>query len=306
MIRRRTAILSWSSLISAAALATLPTSSVAALIDNLAEPVRAITPITTGAVDLWAAQSFRTDANPYELVSIVTRMGDLTGGVVTAELRIGDDPTAPLVTTLTVGPVPSVGVGEVTLTPDTPTLLDGLTRYFLVVYGPEGTAFGWEYAWGNNYIGTGSFDTYWYTYDRGVTWAETGLENPYFLRENVEAPCPEDLQTDSSCVFVTGTVGDPRIDVRRGACDTAQSGAPIDIITGDLRGLTEAGGVVLLPASTCVANDAPLDRVTVTNFLSEGCHPAVFILARRGLSEQSDWGTASSGAFRLSGDGACP
>lgn len=259
MIQRRNAILSWSSLIFAAVLATLPSSSVAALIDNLVEPVRVITPITTGAVDLWATQSFRTDANPYELVSIITRMGDLTGGAVTAELRIGDDPTGPLVTTLTVGPLPGVGVGEVTLTQDTPTLLEGMTRYFLVIYGPEGTAFGWEHALGNNHVGPGFFDTYWYTFDRGVTWADTGWDDPYFLRVNVEAPCPEDLQTDSSCVFVTGTGCDPRIDVRRGACDTAQSGAPVYVITGDLRW----------------------------------------------LSEQSDWGTASSGALRLSGDGAC-
>jgi hypothetical protein len=277
---------------------------VAPLIDNLAELLRDATAISTGAVDFWAAQSFQTDARSYELLSIDTTMGNLTGGAVAAELRSGDDPTGPLVTTLTTGTVPGAGLGTVTLTPDAPTVLDALTRYFLVIYGPEGTAFDWAYAEGNNYVGPGYFDSYWYTSDRGATWSDFGGDNPYFLRVNVA--CPDGSRTDSSCVFLTDTGGDPQIHVGPGACDAAQGGAPVDVITGDLRGLIEAGGAVPLPRSTCVADDAPVDRVTAINIVSPGCNPAIYILARRGLSEQSDWGTASSGALRLGGEGACP
>ncbi len=112
--------------------------------------------------------------------------------------------------------------------------------------------------------------------------------------------------TATACAQTTGTGADPVLLVRKGACSGAQAGSAIDVISGDLRGLAEVTGEVALGAVQCFADDATIDRITVSETMDATCSSARFILARRGAGLQTDWGLATSGAVRIADSGACP
>ncbi|HVQ34582.1 MAG TPA: hypothetical protein VMT33_01110, partial [Candidatus Bathyarchaeia archaeon] len=91
-----------------------------------------------------------------------------------------------------------------------------------------------------------------------------------------------------------------------GACGTAGSATPWDVVVGDLQRLQSNGGVVDLGPVSCVANEAAQDRVTVQTLLSD-CRKSVFVLAKRGAGQQFDYGSGTGPAMRFAVQGGdCP
>jgi hypothetical protein len=156
------------------------------LIDNLAEPERARTlVINSPEKSLWAAQSFATDAQRYQLDSIEAMLGELAGApTLVAELRDGDTPSGALLATFSLT-IPPGAPEAVTLTPSKAVTLEPSTSYTLILGVADEGSFAWAYADSNNWIGPGAFGNYHYSTDLGVTWANFGSDFPYFLRVNV-------------------------------------------------------------------------------------------------------------------------
>lgn len=158
----------------------------AILVTNIAEPTRATTIFPTDAI--WAAQSFSTDANAYNLLDIDVIAGLRDGGpLVIAELRADSGGPGAILTTFTV-PLLSTGSPQVvTLTPAAAVSLNASTTYWLVMSALDGS-YGLSYAQGNNESGPGALGNYSYSTDGGV-WTNAANANPYHLQVNVD-PVP--------------------------------------------------------------------------------------------------------------------
>lgn len=174
----------------AAAFACSPANAVA-LIDNLAQPTRDVTKIDSA---LWAAQSFITDANASRLNGIDILAGRRLGDPVQYAAVYSDAGAGPdtLLSTFSI----AIGSGSVTLTsllPAVQLVLAPATAYWLVIGASGSGSLGWAYAEGNAFSGTGSFGSYGYSNDLGVSWSAFGTENPYQMAVNVTAvPEPAD------------------------------------------------------------------------------------------------------------------
>ncbi len=164
------------------------------LVDNLAEELRASTPIANP--EYWGAQSFVIDGNDHPLLWVQAIVGNgADDPVVVAELRSADingeidNTPAGLLTTFTApdmsGP-PSVR----SFVPDTPvTLLASQTYWFLLGTSNAGT-YDWSYANSNVSIGTGSLDDYADSSDAGGTWINHGNDFPYFIQVTANCGLP--------------------------------------------------------------------------------------------------------------------
>ncbi len=170
-------------LLCCAAVAVAPTASATVLVSNIGEPRRATTTIDGG---FWAAQGFFNDGSASTLTSIRTVLGDATGiPNAFAELRQGSTlgaVVASFALPSLAGPSSArtlAPLGVVSLAPN--------ETYYLImgINGPG--SFGWSYAEGNAFIGTGGFVNYEYSTDQGVSWVNFGGDNPYLLEVNVMA-----------------------------------------------------------------------------------------------------------------------
>lgn len=179
--------------------ASVQASSV--LVSNLAEPTRATSALDVG---LWAAQSFSTDANSYNLVDIMALLGGATGGpLVVAELR-QDTPTGALLTTFAV-PDLTGAVAVKTLTPLLGVSLSPSTTYWLILGVSNSGGFGWSYAEGNNWVGPGALSFFGYSTDQGASWGAFDIFNPYQIAVDVSSstvPEPSTLVAGLSALLV--------------------------------------------------------------------------------------------------------
>lgn len=185
--------------------ASAATSVADVIVSNLAEPLRASTPIGNNPNPVpppddgpwyWGAQSFVTDEVSYRLVSAEVMVG---GGstnpapIVIAELWSDDQGTlGTLITTLT-PPDVSGGISPQSMLPESPVTLEPNTAYWVLlgVQNPgEGTFF-WSYANSNEDIGPGVLFWYGAAPDSGVTWLY-GTDFPYFLQVNGTSSADED------------------------------------------------------------------------------------------------------------------
>lgn len=165
-------------------------ANAAILVDNLAQPTRAVTTIDA---KLWAAQSFVTDANSSLLngVDILagSRLGDPFQYAALYSAGIAGPNTMLSTFSIVVG---QGAVANVNLLPSMQVVLAPSTAYWLVIGASGVGSLGWAYAEGNAYIGTGSFGSYAYSSDLGVSWGTVGPENPYQMSVQVSAvPEPE-------------------------------------------------------------------------------------------------------------------
>jgi hypothetical protein len=157
------------------------------LVSDITQPTRAITTIFD---QLWAAQSFATNGSGYFLTSINALLGPRTGAPnIVAQLR-ADGPGAPtgsLLTTFTVGAVPTGGPSMVSLTPASVVALAPSSTYWLVLGVAGADNFGWAYEDGNVSTGPGSIGPYGYSTDGGATWPPGLFDtpNPYQFQVNV-------------------------------------------------------------------------------------------------------------------------
>lgn len=167
----------------AASLALPSTASASVLISNLAEPLRGTTVVDNG---LWAAQSFYNDPSTSQLVSIRTVLGEaLDAPDVFAELRQGS--TTGAVLTAFALPTLAGALSVRTLTPLSAVTLSPSETYYLIMGVRGGGSFGWSYAQGNGFVGTGGFGIYEYSTDQAGSWTNYGADNPYLMEVNVLA-----------------------------------------------------------------------------------------------------------------------
>lgn len=180
-------------------LAALPIAA-EPLIDNMAEPTRDQTVLSV-APPLWAAQSF-SSPTWFEIDSIDLLLGNAVGEPdAFAEIRVGLDPTGPVIATLTVPPVPTGALADWALFIGEPITMAPGELYWLVV-GPATTgSFDWGYAFGNMWQGIGSLQNYSYSEDLGATWVDFGGDNPYQVRISGRRSCPVDLNIDGEIDF---------------------------------------------------------------------------------------------------------
>jgi len=177
------------SLLGAVGAASLVASSRAdTLVDNLNEPTRAVTILGTVPPDnIWAAQAF-SGPTTVRLDSIDVLVGNAPDPPdAVAELRSGDDPSGPTLAVFSVPALVPAGLEVATLVPDQSVVLEPGTVYWLVMGTTSTGAFGWAYAFGNEWLGPGSMLAYAYSEDDGLTWGAQGFENPYQMRVNVSA-----------------------------------------------------------------------------------------------------------------------
>ncbi|MBY0399561.1 hypothetical protein K2X89_04655 [Myxococcota bacterium] len=163
------------------------------VVSNLAVPVRAFN--TISGTD-WAAQSFDTDAQTYELQRVAARVGAEVGSSgAFVEIRTatptGEMDTSPggLVGTL----VPPSLAGPRSardFVPAAPITLAASTRYYLLFGATGPGTFEWSYAEGDASTGVGSFGPYQYSFDGGGLWSIFGSENPFHI-EVESAPVDE-------------------------------------------------------------------------------------------------------------------
>lgn len=165
------------------ALAMAPAASATVLVSNLDEPVRATTQIDNG---LWAAQSFYNDGTSSQLVSIRTMLGAAFDAPdAFAELRLGS--TSGLVLASFAMPSLTGAISARTLSPLATVMLAPGEKYFLILGVSGGGGFGWSYAEGNAFTGTGAFGNYEYSTDQAASWTNFGGANPYLMEVNVIA-----------------------------------------------------------------------------------------------------------------------
>jgi hypothetical protein len=150
--------------------ASAATSFADVIVSNLAEPLRSSTPIGNNPNPVptpeltpwyWAAQSFVTDENEYQLQSVEAIVGDGSDDpapVVVAELRADNDgEVGALITTLS-APVVSGPPAARTFIPDASVTLQPHTAYWVLlgVESPGDGTFFWSYAYTNDTTGPGS------------------------------------------------------------------------------------------------------------------------------------------------------
>ena len=156
------------------------------LVDNLLEPQRGTTIVTT---DFWAAQSFVTAGAAVTLQSIELWLGLRDGDpTITAELR-ADGASGPAAALASFGlPALSTGATQIELLPSVPQVaLAANTTYWIVLGATGPGSFGWTYARGNNQTGPGALGYYGYSGDGGANWGSFGTDDPYLVRVNVAA-----------------------------------------------------------------------------------------------------------------------
>ena len=182
------------------------------LVDNLLEPQRGTTIVTT---DFWAAQSFVTAGAAVTLQSIELWLGLRDGDpTITAELR-ADGASGPAAALASFGlPALSTGATQIELLPSVPQVaLAANTTYWIVLAATGGTgSFGWTYAQGNNQTGPGALGYYGYSGDGGANWGSFGTDDPYLVRVNVAA-VPE---PGSAMLYLGGLLGVMWLSLRRG------------------------------------------------------------------------------------------
>lgn len=180
-------------------------ANAAALVDNLAQPTRAVTTIDAS---LWAAQSFVTDAASHSLNAIEILAGPRVGDPLQQAALYSSTAAGPdaLLSTLSVniGPGAPTVVG---LLPAVQLVLAPSTTYWLVI-GASGTgSLGWAYAEGNGSSGTGRFSSYAYSSDLGVSWGSLGTDNPHQMSVQVSAvPVPATYALMLAGLGVTGMI----------------------------------------------------------------------------------------------------
>ena len=169
-----------------AALVPLSAARADVLVDNLLEPQRGTTIVTT---DFWAAQSFVTAGAAVTLQSIELWLGLRDGDpTITAELR-ADGASGPAAALASFGlPALSTGATQIELLPSVPQVaLAANTTYWIVLGATGAGSFGWTYARGNNQTGPGALGYYGYSGDGGANWGSFGTDDPYLVRVNVVA-----------------------------------------------------------------------------------------------------------------------
>ncbi|MCC6675857.1 MAG: hypothetical protein IT436_01815 [Phycisphaerales bacterium] len=191
------------------------------LVDNLDQPIRDVTILGTVEPDvLWAAQSFYTPARA-SLNTVTAMVGWAADGTdAVAELRMGDDPTGPVVTTFTVPAMSGITVEPAVFVPDAAVTLEPGVQYWVVMGPASAGSFGWAYAEGDAYTGPGWFGGYTYSSDYGVSWISIGIENPHQIGVDVTfITCLADLNGDGLVDFADYLeflnlydAGDPRVD----------------------------------------------------------------------------------------------
>ena len=177
------------------------------LVTNLAEPLRYATPIGnnpnpvdppegSGAPWYWAAQSFKVDDFPRQLVSIAARVGNGSAApapVVVAELRADNGGTiGDLIATLT-APDVSAPPSAVEFTPTGAVTLDPQSSYWFVLGSetPGDGTFFWEYINSAFAAGPGVVGNFADSSDSGGAWLYHGSEFPYYIQVNATiAPPP--------------------------------------------------------------------------------------------------------------------
>ena len=183
MDRSRFAI---SALCVAAAACVCASANAAVLIDNLAQPTRAVTTIDTS---LWAAQSFLNDATAHRLDGIDILAGSRVGDPVQYAALYSAGAVGPeaLLSTFSIVVGPGALAVAVNLLPAVQVVLAPSTAYWLVIGASGAGSLGWAYAEGNAYSGTGSFGAYAYSNDLGVSWGSFATDNPYQMAVQVSA-----------------------------------------------------------------------------------------------------------------------
>lgn len=171
-----------------------PTSSAVVVVSNLSEVERDFNTIDSA---LFAAQSFETDAQDYELVRVRSIIGgELGASGAFVELRRATP--AGIMDTSPAGFVASFTLPDLSgprsirdLVPATPVTLSASTRYY-VLFGATGPgSYEWAYAEGNGSTGPGSLPQFQYSFDGGGLWSIFASENPFFLE--VEAGSVEEF-----------------------------------------------------------------------------------------------------------------
>jgi len=163
------------------------------LVGNLAEPVRAATPI--GNPQYFAAQSFAVDAS-YDLTTIIALMGNAVGADAVVELRSSDalgeiDLSASGLLTSFAVPDLTGPAATRSFTPNGAVQLSAGVQYWFVV-GVNSGGLDWFYADSNNYAGPGAILTFADSSDAGATWIY-GSDFPFFIEvrgDAVPEPAP--------------------------------------------------------------------------------------------------------------------
>jgi len=163
------------------------------LVSNTAQPLRGTTVISASPLDQFAAQSFSTDANAYQLNSIDLVLGNQTADSLPFA-TLHADVAGSVGGVLTSFGVSGIGSGTPSLVMlmavGSPLTLAPSTTYWIVL-GEAGTgSFGFSYAQGNSQVGPGSLGAYRYSVDAGLTWGSAGTDDPHLLGVNV-TPVPE-------------------------------------------------------------------------------------------------------------------
>ncbi|MFO0690071.1 MAG: choice-of-anchor R domain-containing protein [Myxococcota bacterium] len=163
------------------------------VVSNLTVPVRDFN--TISATD-WAAQSFDTDAQAYELSRVAALVGaesGMSGAFVEVRTATptGEMDTSPGGLVGTLVPPDLTGPRSARdFLPAAPIPLAASTRYF-VLFGATGPGtFEWSYAEGNASTGVATLGPYQYSFDGGGLWSIFGSENPFHL-EVESAPVDE-------------------------------------------------------------------------------------------------------------------
>lgn len=188
------------------------------LVSNIDEPVRGTTAV---AGDLWAAQAFQNDGTASQLTSIRTILGEATGAPdAFAELRLGST-TGAIVATFALPGLTGASSAR-TLTPLGAVMLAPNATYLLIMGVHGGGSFGWSYAEGNAFTGTGFFHQYEYSFDQAGTWTNYGGDNPYLMEVNVAAAVVPEPASWALLIAGFGAIG-------AGKRRTRQKPAPVAV-----------------------------------------------------------------------------
>ena len=203
-----------------------PSAGADVLVSNLAEPLRASSSLGNNPNPVappdeiawyWAAQSFATDDQTSQLLSIDAIVGDASldpAPVVIAGLYADDNGAIGALLTTMIAPGVDGPPTARTFLPADPITLEANTAYWFLlgVEAPVDGTFFWSYANSNDSTGPGSLLAYAYSADSGATWSN-GIDFPYFLQVDVSTPNDTDGDgvdddTDVCCNTPAGALVD--------------------------------------------------------------------------------------------------
>jgi MYXO-CTERM domain-containing protein len=181
-------------------LAISPRASADILVSNLSEPFRDASPIGNAgtlpppappSLDwVWTAQSFATDLNAYNLISIEALVGDgsTVAPAVVAELRADSGGTIGGLLTAFTAPAMAGSLSTRTFVPNNPITLFANTAYWFVLGSELGSGtYYWGYAQGPGSTGPGFLLNFSHSPDSGTTWQDFGNQDPLFIQVNVRS-----------------------------------------------------------------------------------------------------------------------